>query len=129
MHYIYEIERWAKNNLLVKLQDKKFREIDKMSGSMGAYKTFENNFICISVYCERGIYGIEVGPAKIKQKLWPVSFIKDLIEPASKGRWNLNLEQSIDFIVTHYDWLIDNFSFNNYKKTNELINERCKETF
>lgn len=63
MHYIDEIDKWAQDHLLEKLKGKKLKEVDKLSGSMGAYRTYANHYLAIRVICDRGVFDIEAGPS------------------------------------------------------------------
>ena len=129
MHYVDKIDQWVKAHMFSKLENRKFYEIDKLSGGMGAYRTYANKHLTIRVICDRGIYDIEVGPSGQDREMWSVGFVKDYLEPATKGRWNLNLEQSLDFIVSNYSWFVENFTQSQYKDTFKKIDERCKYTF
>ena len=72
---------------------------------------------------------LSVGPSKSKHNFIHSSFIKDYLNPAPSGRWNLSLEDSQSFIETNYDWIKESFENKNYKNTEAKINDRGAETF
>jgi hypothetical protein len=51
---------------------------------------------------------VEIGPAHDKAQLRSASFFKDLLDPASLGRWNLSIQQQCDFMEKHWAWLQHN---------------------
>ena len=97
---------------------------------MGAYILFQNHHINLLIICDRGITDIEVGPKSLKKgKHYCISFFKDLIEPASRGRWNLSLDKQLEFIENQYEWFSENLSIKNAQGTLTKVEERCNETF
>lgn len=114
MRHIDKIDIFIDKELSQFFKAKNFKEIDRVSQSMGACRTYQNGGITLRLLCNRGIIDIEVGPKSSTKKFRCIPMIKDIEEPAPKGRWNLSLEEQAKFLITNYKAISQNLREENY---------------
>lgn len=121
MRHIDKIDKFVNSGFDRFLKEKNFKEIDRVSQSMGAYRTYRNGGITLRLICDRGILDIEVGPKSSTSIFRCISMVKDIEEPAKNGRWSLSLEEQAKFLIANYKAITKNLSEEDFKHYFDII--------
>ncbi len=76
----------------------------------GARLEYVAGNVRVRVVNERRLLYVEVGPVAAPETSFTVSQVKDLLEPARRGRWSLSLSDSADFLERRWELLDREFS-------------------
>ena len=117
------------------ISEKVKSEIDKHNlelvnsdfSGMGELREYSSENLYIRVVNDRGIFDIEVGSVFNNDNLRCVSFFKDWLSPPMKGRWNLSIEQQLEYLSENWDWFNRILAESNHQSSIENLDKYLNE--
>ena len=93
---------------------------------MGALKDYSAANLLVRVVNDRGIVSFEIAPLSDHNRRFDIALYKEYLDPPKLGVLNLSLQQQVDFLDSHWEWLNDALSAVNATATLTKIEKAAR---